>query len=183
MKKIQIFCISWVLLFAAGWAEAATRTVHFSQVGRNRTTQGLGEPARSTCRITISNPSSVSQNITFNWDVRAEGVGSGPAAPSPNTNSVTLSANGGSQVWLFSYNEYPDNTTVEDGSQELICSGTIVASDPTGSNPGFVIASGVLTTFVESGEVQTENATGASVFGGFAVYTQVPITINRGSPF
>ena len=60
-----------------------------------------------------------------------------------------------------------------------------MASDVT--TPGFIIANGVLVTFVESAKMTTDGVTAgttASVaFGGLAVYTQVPISINRAKPF
>lgn len=180
--RFQIFCLSWILLFAAHSANAATRTVYFSQVGRNSAAQGLGEEAKSTCRITVANPSTVAQTIKYEFKVSATGIGAGDADPDPSAPASGQSiAAGDSKTWIFTYKPFPPDVN---GTQELICSGSITAEDPPSSNPGFVIASGVLTTFVESGDIQTEHqATGATIFGGFAVYTQVPIIINRGSPF
>ncbi len=177
-------------LIPAEFAHAVTRNVTFTQVGRNVTRNGLEATAKSSCRITVSNQSGQSQTIAFAHNVKslsttipalnnvnATYTATTPASPATvHTLAPTVSI-----TYTFDYATYPTATA---GSQELVCSGTLTAND-SGASPGFLIASGVLVTFIESGdgEIQSQGGTGTVSFNGMAVYTQVPITINRGQPF
>jgi len=201
------------LCFFSAPANAATRTVYFNQSGMNKTVNGLAAPgADSTCKITISNPSTVSQTFTLNANVSSldkwAGGESGtsttgflcsPGGCTSATSGGSISCTGlsctgslaaGANVQAtFQFSHYPARTNNVAGTQniyqKLRCSGSIVATDV--SSPGFLIASGVLVTFVESAKMSTDGVTSGSktpaTFGGIAVYTQVPISINRSKPF
>lgn len=109
----------------------------------------------------------------------ATGSGTPPnnATPTGAING-TLNVGDAPLTYTFTYPSVPASTP--NAAQEVVCSGTVVATD--GAQPGFLLASGVLITFVESGEMETEGTTTA-IYGGMAVYTQVPVAINRGQPF
>ncbi len=101
--------------------------------------------------------------------------------------SGSINANANVQVTL-PFSAYPARSTNpnhQNSYQKLRCSGSIVAIDQAA--PGFLIANGVLVTFVESAKMSTDGVTSGSTvstnFGGLAVYTQVPISINRGKAF
>lgn len=178
-------------------AFGVSRTIYFSQSARNLTTEGLGNTARGNCRITITNPSAQSQTYLLTVSVVASGTaaasgnatltsatGGGSCGGSPGAYSCgthTLAA-GGNHTYIFSYPIYPTRPTIITGIQYEACSGSIVANDTT--NPGFLLASGALLTFSEGGNMQTVNSTGGTfTFAGQAIYSQLPITINRGKPF
>jgi hypothetical protein len=197
------------ILFTPIHANAATRTAYFNQQGMNRTINGIAQPgATSTCRITISNPSQQAQTYTLRMSVSSldswAGGDSGTSrngsytAPATSTGSATMSnacasnactgslPSNSSITITYSFQRYLSRyENLLTGYQKLRCSGSIEAVDTT--QPGFLVASGVLVTFVESTKMQTEGVTGGSTatasFGGMAVYTQVPITINKGKPF
>lgn len=191
-------------------AEAATRTAYFNQSGQNKTVNGLADPgAQSTCRITINNPSSVPQDYRLAINVSSLDSWAGGDAGTPVTGSYretnvdasvtapTLSSGkwagslpaGGTVTVVYQFSAYPSrkNATypTTTGYQKLRCSGSIEATDS--AQPGFLVATGILVTFVESTKMSTDGVTGGSTqnveFGGMAVYTQVPIAINRGKPF
>ncbi len=193
-------------LFSSG-AHAATRTAYFNQSAQNKTTNGLANPGgQSYCRITISNPSNVAQQVTAlkvsitsldSWNGGDAGTPQGGAYSSlTNTTGVTGAscstdcaatlAAGSSVTFVFAFTAYPPKSGgVTAGYQKLRCSGSIVAVDS--GQPGFLVATGVLVSFVESTKISTDGITMGSPtdteFGGMAVYTQVPISINRGKPF
>jgi len=208
-----------LLLLLATKVEAATRTAHFTQSGRNVTEIGLGEPATASCRITLMNPSSVNQDFSMVIRLQVSGHHAN-AAPTINgsaskySNNTAVSACTGvsttatgtsssgsasysgtcggsltpnlSVTYAFNYPTYAkktDGTTA--GVQTISCSGTITASDPASSNPGFLLGTGNLTIFSESGELETDSTTGGGTidFGGQAVFSQIPIVINRSKPF
>lgn len=194
------------VLFSFG-AHAATRTAYFNQSAQNKTTNGLADPGgQSYCRITISNPSNVEQRVSAmkvsitsldSWGGGPSGTPqagsyssltntSGVTAASCATDCVATLGAGSSVTFVFAYSAYPTKSGgVTNGYQKLRCSGSIVAED-TGQ-PGFLVATGVLVSFVESTKISTDGITMGSPtdteFGGMAVYTQVPISINRGKPF
>lgn len=189
-------------------AEAATRTAYFNQSGQNKTVNGLADPgAQSTCRVTINNPSNVPQDYKLAMNVSSLDSWAGGDSGTPVTGSYretnadgtppTLSsgkwtgslAAGETVTVVYQFSAYPSrrNATypTTTGYQKLRCSGSIEASDS--AQPGFLVATGILVTFVESTKMSTDGVTGGSTqnveFGGMAVYTQVPIAINRGKPF
>lgn len=198
------------IAFSAGLsAQAATRTAYFNQSGQNRTVNGISADATSSCRITISNPSgqdqtyilrmsassldswaaagpTTAQNATFS-SATPSGTASYTAASCPNC-SGTLPA-GTSITITYNFSTYPQRhhatTPVTTGTQKLRCSGSIEATDTT--QPGFLVANGTLVTFVESTKMSTDGVTAGNTeqaqFGGMAVYTQVPISVNKGKPF
>lgn len=189
--------------------EAATRTAYFNQSAQNRTVNGISADAVSSCRITISNPSGQNQTYVLrmsassldSWSASgptaAQAAGFNSATPTgsasystgscPNC-SGTLPA-GTSITITYNFTTYPRRlhatTPVTSGTQKLRCSGSIEATDS--SQPGFLVADGSLVTFVESTRMSTDGVTGGStqqaLFGGMAVYTQVPISVNKGKPF
>jgi len=188
-------------------ARAINRTVYFTTTGVNRTAAGgVASSQPSTCQINVSNPSAVTQSIVVKPVIQNIDVGSNSlstvTAPvplykiainasssgTPTTNNcgggnsnctATLPGGGSSVTFIFPYDPFPADTQ---GSQTLRCSGSIQASDVT--TPGFVTASGTLVTFVESSEMHTDSSTATSVvFGGTAIYSAIPIVINRAKPF
>jgi hypothetical protein len=190
-------------LFQSDWAAATDRTIYFVSTGQNRTVTGLTAAAQSFCRVTITNPSSVQETVTVKATVQSvdgwtgsSSYVSGNLGTTPITGSGSISScagpascavvlNGNASVTInYSFTAYPPKPTATQTNQFLRCSGSIVAQD-TGGSPGFVIASGVLVTFTESSQMHTDSTTGqtSATFGGIAVYSQIPITINRGKPF
>lgn len=186
-------------LLASISAQATDRTVYFVATGTNRTSQGLGAAATSTCRIIISNPSSYDETFKMTNTVQSLDPGSSSyttvGTPSvtaggscPNSSSCSGTVTAGSSVTItFSFTPFLPRSTAGGAwvgalSQTLRCSGSILVHDTT--QPGFLIASGQLVTFVESSAMHTDASTGGSkTFGGIAVYSQVPIVVNRGKPF
>lgn len=193
-KRLLLAFIVASSFFLSESAQAISRTVYFTQSGRNVTTLGLGETARGSCRITISNPSSQSQ--TYSLTVTANATNSAAGAATLTANDAACASlgggrftcethtltNGQSHSYTFSFPVYPVRATIAAGQQVTTCSGSITANDV--GNPGFLLGSGSLLTFTESGAIQTQNATGGmDQFGGQALYTQLPLVINRGKPF
>ncbi|MGZ3700300.1 MAG: hypothetical protein ACXWSD_00875 [Bdellovibrionota bacterium] len=190
-------------------AHAATRIIYFNATGTNRTTVGLSVDANSTCAITISNPSGYAEVIAVTAKVDSldgwvDSNYSTPSADLSGTNTPTITAattgscaaasscnlnsGGGSATFTWKFSTFPHKPTTSTTAaykQMLRCSGSIKVQDVT--TPGFLVGTGVLTTFVESAIMKTEGATGGSgpiaTFGGIPVYTQVPIAINRSKPF
>lgn len=180
MKRLILQILA--LFFVAQSAPAAVRTVYFNQVATNIIRDGLSAPANSTCRLTISNPSSTSQIVTLtNYTMSTATINPGTHTPAVVSGASPVTA-GNSITWVTTYNSFPASTT---GDQLVTCAGTFTATDSNPATPGFVIGTGMLVTFIESGngEMQTSGATSSVTFNGMAVYTQVPITINRGQPF
>jgi hypothetical protein len=202
IRKIRtpVVALGSLFLFSGG-AQAASRTVYFNATGTNRTSEGLSENANSTCTIVVTNPSSASQTFTLKTTVQAINEFDGSHAFTTSGISVSqagctvtgcaseiaLSANGGSVTITFTYKTFPKrpSTTQYTHSQTLRCTGSITAKDVSASAPGYVVASGTLNTFIESAKMHTDSATSEStnLFGGVAVWTQIPIAINRGKPF
>lgn len=180
-----IFCLA--MAFLAPPSLAAQRKIYFTQAGQNATVNGLSSTAQSTCTISIRNSSSVSETFILSVTANASGTGAGAATnPAGNTTvpystgTVTI-ASGLTQIYTFTYVTFPASTV---GSQVLVCSGSITADDSAAGSPGYLVASGKLVTFVESGTISSSGTTaGSSVLKNFAVYTQLPITINGGRPF
>ena len=176
-------------------AEATTRKVYFNQSGRNVSDKGMGSSAQSSCRITLSNPSSQSQDYVLNITASISGTAAAAPTATTTTSEICASASSSGSSTNFScsgtlaaagtvtktimYPAFPANTA---GVQTLICAGYVQATD-SGSTPGFLAASGNLITFTESGSVDTTASTGSTTFNGYAIYTQLPIQINRGKPF
>lgn len=180
-----VLFIAAALCFYSEVSLAATRTIYFSQTGRNVATSagGVGSPVQSFCRITISNPSTQSQQIS----IRLEGVSTGSFPSNPVSNPPQIGNNvslAGNATLIYSF-AYPTFTAGTPGTQQLLCKGQITAADPTSSGPGYVVATGTLTTFNASATIQTTGVPGAPppVLGGPAVFTQIPVAINRGKPF
>ncbi|MCO5142443.1 MAG: hypothetical protein M9962_05065 [Oligoflexia bacterium] len=190
MKTFNFF----LLLFFCftDFSFAASRTVHFTAVARNTTTQGLSEAATGcNCVITVSNPSSVSQTYQLDISSSTGSVGSTAALNGSYTKSSgpalgaskSLAANA-TDIYVLDFNaNYPASPTVGAGYQNLTCAGSILVSDPSAGNPGFIVATGTLTSFTEAGGLHTEGTTGDAQFKGFAVYSQSPVFINQGKPF
>lgn len=174
---------------------AATRTAYFNQSGLNKTINGLAQAGMSTCRITINNPSNKSQTYTVTANITSLDSWNGGDAGTPVSGSLASGSSTGTlnqnetATLVFNFSTYPHRNhgtyPTQAGYQKLRCSGSIVATDV--DQPGFLVASGVLVTFVESTKMSTDGVTSGSTataqFGGMAVYTQVPVTINRGKPF
>jgi hypothetical protein len=197
--KWNLFIASALSLMAIGplSADAASRTVYFNAVGTNRTQDGLADDVNSTCKITISNPSS--QTETWSIETTATSIDPWTSATPQGVKSsasssgcftgCSLAANG-SVTLTYTYKNFPKRDTVHTAAgapwayaQQLRCSGKITVSD-AGTQPGFLIANGVLVTFVESSRMHTDAATGGTAtFAGIAVWTQIPIAINRSKPF
>lgn len=203
VSKLHFVCVI-AMAISGPFAQAASRTAYFNQTGQNKTVNGLASPGgQSSCRITVSNPSGQDQRFTLtvsvnsidSWGSGTSACASATAQTSGTVTGGTASCAGGSSTTLatnasitftFNYSAYPHRSTLTAGTQKLRCSGSIAADDV--SQPGFLVASGVLVTFVESTKMSTDGVTSggsptATEFGGMAVYTQVPITINRGKPF
>lgn len=180
------FLLLFIVLSLPLSAEAATRKVNFFQIGINRTINGLGSAVSNlTCIITITNVSAVSQQIRYTFSVSAAGTGSGVATlASPPSNPFTLTA-GTSQSLTYSYPSYPARPGTTAGTQTLTCAGEIEAVDSTPTTPGFVIANGSMMTFIEGGQISSSLAMsgGGNLTGNQAIYTQIPISINKGRPF
>ena len=193
-STIFFYLLLWLGLWARMEpANAVSRTVYFTQSGRNLTTDGLGESVSGLCRITISNPSTQSQTFLLAVTANATQTAAGAATLTSGTCSsggsgtfscgtTTLAANG-SSTFVFTYPAYPTRLGGTTTAQQIVsCSGSITANDST--NPGFLIATGALLSFTESGGIRTQNATGGTTsFTGQAIFTQLPIAINRGKPF
>lgn len=191
----------WALpltLFLSGEAFATNRTVYFVATGVNRTQTGLSSTAQSYCRITVSNPSTVQESVTlstsagsidgwtgsaaFNPATVSSTAGSGVGTCTVSSCAITLSA-GSSATINYAFTVFPAKPTGSNQVQALRCSGSVLVSD-TGGSPGFVIANGILVTFTESSQMHTDSTTGGTAtFGGTAVYSQIPIVINRAKPF
>lgn len=197
--------------FSVPEARAVDRTVFFVATGTNRTTYGLSTTAGSTCRIILSNPSGQTQTFTIKPNVQSLDPTSASWQAIPATNPLTAGVNpncsgtsggatvssctsssivgsipaSGSVTIIFAFNGYQPRSagaTWQTASQTLRCSGSILAQDS--SQPGYLLASGVLVTFTESAAMHTDATTGGTkTFGGMAVYSQVPIVINRSKPF
>lgn len=172
-------------VFAPMSVEAATRTVYFSQPGRNVTyDKGLGQQAISECRIYVSNPSTTTQ--TFRIVAKAEAAASGdfPGVATPPAVGPHTLTGGARLSFTMVFPTFLAGAANRDKKQQLLCSGSIEVSDASDGSPGYLIAGGTLTTFTTSGTLQTTGATtGATLGGGTAIFTQIPITINRGKPF
>ena len=187
MQFLASFVIIAFFLAPAQRASAATvgttRTIFFSATGTNRTQDGLAKTTSSTCKITISNPSSVSQNYTLTVDASSKNIWNSTTTSASGSSPVTGTLTASNSItYTWTYTSYPTKATAANSRQELRCSGNIAVSDV--STPGFVIASGVLATFVESARMQTDSTTGGTMtFGGIPVFTQVPVTINGGKTF
>jgi len=195
-----------VSLLACSFCDSAwaiSRTVYFVTSGINRTQVGMSSSAQSYCRLTINNPSSVTETVAITssvqsidaWtgstgsyvtgvlDTTAPTGGASVGACTVSSCSATLPRN--STVTInYKFTAYPDHTQATASSQSLRCSGSIQASDSTGT-PGFLIASGVLMTFTESSQMHTDASTAGTgpTFGGIPIYSQVPLVVNRGKPF
>jgi hypothetical protein len=196
LAKLPLFLALGAGILAPSLASAVTRTIYFTQSARNVTVEGIGEAATSTCRIILSNPSNQNQSYTLVIRASATGTGAGGATLSEgagcSTSGGVITCTGSlagdtnaSASFTISYPPYPTRGSgTFAGSQTVICSGHIVATDPGGGNPGFLMAGGSILTFTESGALQTTNSTGGvTFFAGQAVYSQLPISINGGRPF
>lgn len=180
-------------------AFAATRTVYLDGFATATSTNGFTAAATARCIILLNNPSSVQQTVEMSIYAYSTGAGAlagnatpptgygwvaagGAAGSSASTLTATLNAtgsSGSSARYEFTYPTYPASTTTP---QVLICRGTFKANDV--SQPGYVLATANLITFSEASAMQTMGVTGASTsFKGNAVYSQIPISVNRGKPF
>lgn len=198
-KQAKIWALTlFMAAVSSQGAVAAQRTVYFTQTARNTTTEyPLREAVFSHCRLTVSNPSTTSQNITISmnvhsptasssgaWSATGAGNASVPSGFSgSNPGSITTSlAAGASATYEFRYPAFPANQAWR--FQQLICAGSIVATDPTDSTPGYLTAGGTLSTFNSTGALQTDGAPmGTTMYHGMAIFTQVPVAVNRGRPF
>lgn len=186
MNKITltlVFTLSSFLLTFVPSADAATRKVYFSVVGRNSVTStaGLKDPQTSQCIISVTNSSATVQDVVVSFD-GSKTTGVGAAGPvTGNTNNMANMAANASDSVEYPFTEFPINTT---GEQTITCSGYITATDDVAASPGFVTANGTLISFIESAQGSSTTASGgSSSYTSTAVFTQTPIPINGGKPF
>jgi hypothetical protein len=206
MSRGEKIFLAWGLflgLLLPNISLGATRTVYVDGFTNASSTNGYTANANAKCIILLNNPSPSQQSVTLTMYVYATNVGSGNATAVTSNPSATIWTNpiGGAGVnpftatnvlldtvspnnkvkYEFTYPAFPSSIT---GQQVLICRGTIVATDSSAAAPGFVVASGTFLTFSEASAMQTSGVTSASTsFQGNAVFSQMPITINRGRPF
>jgi len=201
-KSLPLLGIIFSAFSFAPSAHAASRIIYFNATGTNRTTVGLSTGANSTCVVTINNPSLYSEtvivtgtvdsldgwvDINYATPTAATGPTSSTATCSAGSCTATIATTGSATfTWTFSqYPAKPASSATYGFKQVLRCSGSISVTDVT--TPGFLVGTGVLTTFVESAIMKTEgsttNSNNVSTFGGIPVYTQIPIAINRSKPF
>lgn len=166
--------------FSVG-AEAAQRRVYFSSVGRNTITSSasLDYPAKGTCTLTVTNPSSSIQTFTLD-DTSVPSVTPTFTANGGASCSGTTCTLAGTQSATIAW-DFGDQSTGP-LTQTVTCSGSILAADQTATNPGFLVAGGSLVTFVESQFKSTYDVTSTSV-NRQPIYSQTPISVNSGKPF
>lgn len=168
-------------------ASAVTRQVYFGQIGVNSTSIGVSTAVDNiTCIITLTNVSTSVQEYNYDFTVNATGTGAGApvggSSPVNNGSTWTALAAGATLSLTFIYPAFPATTV---GSQTLQCRGRISVRDQNAATPGFAIANGTLLTFIEGGSINStlSMSGGRAVRGAQAIYTQVPISINKGKPF
>ncbi|MGZ6468436.1 MAG: hypothetical protein ACXWQJ_14145 [Bdellovibrionota bacterium] len=197
-SNISFLSLLFLTAFSVS-AQAATRTAYFDQSGVNSSITGFSQANTARCRISISNPSSADQIFTLivyatstnaptaNGSLAGTAPTGWVGSPSGNfanpgtLTGITVQKNGGMVTYDFTY---PALTTGANQTQYVFCRGSISVQDAASGTPGFLVASGVLVTFSESSVQQTTGMTTATTaFGGTAIFSQIPVSINRGKPF
>jgi hypothetical protein len=148
------------------------------------------------CQVIIVNSSTASQDITVTLSVSLNGT---PQAATykalyNGTSTASASAYSGATWVLGPQGTGTDsvvvswNTTltggVAYGTQRLDCSGSIQVVDHTAGTPGYITASGFMTTITESapgGEVGSTSGASTRTYTGAP--SQTPLSIGEGRPF
>lgn len=203
LKRLFIILLSTkmaltlAILPSAQGALGATRKAMFNSSGYNSILNGLKDPQKSNCMITVTNVSNRSQTIAVygsaHYDIGAGAVSFTTAQGGTNwmpTNVVNASyatvqsalelTAGETRVY---YIDYPPLAAAVPGSQTVGCAGYITAQDTDSTLPGYVLATGTLTTFVENGAAVIKATEGVGLMRGSATMSQTPITIGEGRPF
>lgn len=189
--------IFFVLTAAAIWfgapqgatdANAASRVAHFSASGRSETT-GVRNSLVAECTITITNPSTVSQQYTVNaTKIRATNSsgtfsagyhGNATAINSPCVSSCALAA-GSTTVIVY---QYPAFTTEQVGEAHLVCEGNIQASDSAAGTQGFLIANGTLSTFMPTTSANFQQGVNVRTIRASVSFSHLQLLIGEGRPF
>jgi hypothetical protein len=178
LKHLLIFIFAFSLATSADAAPIARKT-KFNQTAQNMAEEnGLatGEPLTSYCNFTVINRSAVSQNYTIIGSI----ISYGPTNPTLKVESAinfsgTIAAGGDPVYHQQAYPAFPADVA---GKQNLICTGEVTATDVS-DTPGSILVSGTIDSFTQAGQAETEST---PTMRGIAVFTQVPILINRGDP-
>lgn len=169
-------------------ANAASRIAHFNASGRSQTT-GVRNSLVAECSITITNPSTVSQQYTLNaTKIRATNSsgtfsasyhGNATAINSPCLSACTLTA-GSTAVIVY---QYPAFTVDQVGEAHLVCEGNIQASDSTGGNQGFLIANGTLSTFMPTTSANFQQGVNVRTIRASVSFSHLQLLVGDGRPF
>lgn len=167
---------------------------------------------QSVCTMYITNPSSVSQTFDLAMTLTGSTIytSRGPYSASPATGTtaftsascvpagvtapnlapvcsisvtgISVAAGATSAAYVVRAPEYHFNGI---GQQDVICSGSVTATDPIPASPGFLIATGTMNTFSASSRLLLSSATNAAMGSQArqAIYIQVPVAVNEGRPF
>jgi hypothetical protein len=194
--------------------QGSWRVTFFEGIGRNETINNtdMGSAFNSTCLISVTNNSSATQEgvVTFdevalvgnhtndNLPSAALPNGSIPANPcvsatcpgsnvdgftpsTPQTFSFSLAANA-SVTYIYLYDAFPAFTN---GAQNLRCAGSIRARDSVAGSQGFIVASGIITSFSQTSRGYYVAGAGPTNAQQRSAITQVQssVLINQGRPF
>jgi len=202
LRKLFLLMLSLNLLTlcapSAAWgALGATRKAIFSSSGFNTILNGLKDAQKSNCMITVTNISSTAQTIAVYAVARYALTGAAivfttahlgtnwmpgnvvNAAFATVQSAVSITA-GETRVY---YIDYPPMPAGSSGNQTVSCEGYITAQDTDSTAPGFVLATGTLSTFAENGSAVIKIEGGTGLMRGSATYSQIPISIGEGRPF
>jgi hypothetical protein len=185
-RFISLALLGAVLLPQLAQATAGPiRKVRFSATGQNIiNSDSVNTPQQSSCMITVSNTSPNSQIIalrevtayaTGTWD----GPGTLDFGSAPYNTEITVSANN-SVSFIYLYPFMPAETP---GTQTLVCQGTLEAREADVTAPGFVIANGILNTYIEQGAATQIVGDGGGEMRGTMAGYQGAIVIGEGRPF
>jgi len=200
MRVLPSIARIFAIVAFSAWASIcepahALRVTRFDAGGQNVLPTGVQDPIQSSCVITITNVSNVEQTVTYNFNSAATSAPPGTrnrsgtvilAPYGTNTasncnNSTNDSCTIGGIFGTGGTEDFPQIGANTAATQSLRCSGTISVENTAPGSPGFVIASGVLTTFREiaGGKAISAGASG----GKTSAPSATPIVIGEGRAF
>lgn len=94
--------------------------------------------------------------------------------------TITMAAGAATGIYGWDFPVVGAGTPI---TQNISCSGSISVYDADNTAPGFLIATGNMSTFVENGQGQLLNQSGVGALRGSLNTTQLPIFIGEGRPF
>lgn len=184
-------------MLLASYEAQAARVVYFDLAGFSKawTTDelcpaGAANCFKAKCFVNVTNVSTASQTVTITFSTAAitsnnvvsamDGAGTANAANTVTSGTPVPLAAGGRATFAWDFPVLLAGTVVQ---QDVRCTGKISVEDTTIGTPGFVTATGLLTTWIQGPRPQATGGSGTVVLRAPISYVDTTFPIGEGRPF